>query len=101
MDAPEPLVVRVDEATPASVQWTVLDCPFLTDWEGTRPTFTIASRDGDATELHFRHHGLSAELDCIEMCTNGWNHYLESLRQYVEVGHGMPKGSDADQARRS
>ena len=28
------------------------------------------------------------------MCTHGWNHYLESLRQYVEVGHGMPQGSD-------
>ena len=38
MDAPEPLVVRVDEATPTSVQWTVTDCSFLPDWVGTRPT---------------------------------------------------------------
>ena len=37
MDAPEPLVVRVDEATPTSVQWTVLDCP-LPDRLGRNPS---------------------------------------------------------------
>src|SRR5215813_7019192 len=42
MNAPEPLVIHVDEATrPTSVRWTVTDCPFLPDWEGTQPTFTI------------------------------------------------------------
>jgi hypothetical protein len=33
-------------------------------------------------------------------CTRGWDHFIESLRQYVEVGRGMPRGSDADKARR-
>jgi hypothetical protein len=26
---------------PTSVRWTVTDCPFLPDWIGTRPTFTV------------------------------------------------------------
>jgi uncharacterized protein YndB with AHSA1/START domain len=101
-DSPEPCVMHVDEATlQTSVQWTVTDCNFLPDWVGTRPTFTITPVDGDASELQFRHHGLTPELDCIEMCTRGWDHFLESLREYVEVGRGMPLGSDADNARRA
>jgi hypothetical protein len=83
-----------------SPQWTVNECSFLPDWVGTRPTFTITPVDRDASELQFRHHGLTPELDCIEQCTRGWDHFLESLREYVEVGRGMPRGSSADKARR-
>jgi len=58
--------------------------------------------DGDATELHFRHHGLTPELGCIEASTRGWDHFLgTSLREYVEVGRGSPLGSSADKARRA
>jgi uncharacterized protein YndB with AHSA1/START domain len=106
MSAPDPLLVRVDEATrPTSVRWTVTECSFEPDWVGTQPTFTItpvegASSDRAVSELEFRHHGLTNELDCIEMCTQGWDHYLASLRDYVETGRGSPRGSDADNARR-
>ncbi|MGI9149108.1 MAG: SRPBCC family protein, partial [Chloroflexota bacterium] len=101
MNAPEPLVIYVDEATrPTSVRWTVTDCPFLPDWIGTRPTFTITPVDGNVSELHFHHQGLSQELECIDMCTRSWNHYMTSLRDSLEVGHGSPYGSPADRARR-
>jgi uncharacterized protein YndB with AHSA1/START domain len=100
-DSPEPCVMRVDQAMrPTSVQWTVTDCAFLPDWVGTRPAFTITPVDGDASELTFRHYGLTPELDCIEMCTRGWDHFLTSLCDYVEVGRGSPHGSSADKARR-
>ncbi|MGX7677549.1 SRPBCC family protein [Jatrophihabitans sp. DSM 45814] len=100
-EPPEPLVVNVDKATrPTSVQWTVKQCDFLSDWVGTRPSFTITAVGGGAAELQFRHYGLTSELDCIQDCSRGWDHFLESLREYVEVGHGMPRGSDADKARR-
>ena len=100
MNAPDPLVVHVDQATrPTSVQWTVTECTFEPDWVGTRPTFTITPVAG-ASELEFRHHGLTAALDCIDMCTRSWDHYMVSLRDYVETGHGSPRGSDADNARR-
>ena len=102
MNAPEPLVIHVDEATrPTSVQWTVNDCPFLPDWEGTRPTFTITTIDRETSELHFRHRGLHEELECIDMCTRSWNHYMTSLRGYLESGDGSPFGSPADRARRA
>jgi len=99
---PRPLVIHVDEAIrPTSVRWTVTACPFLPDWEGTRPTFAISPVDGDTSELHFRHHGLTEELECIEMCTRSWDHYMTtSLRDYLENGDGSPFGSPADRARR-
>ena len=101
MNAPEPLVIHVDEATrPATVRWIVTDCPFLPDWIGTRPTFTITPLDGQTSELHFHHHGLNQELECIDMCTRSWDHYMTSLRDYLEAGHGSPFGSPADKARR-
>ena len=99
MNSPEPLVVHVDEATPKSVQWTVTSCDFMSDWVGTRPSFTITPV-GEESELRFRHIGLTPDLDCIEMCTSGWNHFIPSLGQYAETGSGNPNGSEADQARR-
>lgn len=101
MNAPEPLVIHVEEATrPTSVRWTVIDCPFLPDWIGTRPTFTITPVDGDTAELVFRHQGLSEDLECFGMCSRSWQHYMTSLRDYLEVGGGSPNGSPADSARR-
>jgi uncharacterized protein YndB with AHSA1/START domain len=102
VNSPEPLVIHVAEATrPGSVRWTVTECSFLPEWAGTRPVFTITAVDAGAAELRFRHHGLTPELDCIEMCSRGWDHFLASLRQYAEAGHGNPVGSDADTARRA
>jgi uncharacterized protein YndB with AHSA1/START domain len=100
-DSPEPCVMHVDDATrPRLVQWTVTGYSVLPDWVGTRPTFTITPVDGDASELQFRHHGLTQELDCIQLCTRGWDHFLASLRVYAETGRGMPFGSDEDTHRR-
>jgi hypothetical protein len=102
MNSPEPLVIHVDQAIrPTSVQWTVTDCPFLPDWVGTHPAFTITPVEGDASELQFRHDGLTSELDCIEMCTRSWDHFIPSFRDYVETGQGSPQGSSTDMARPS
>lgn len=100
-DPPEPCVFHVDEATrPSSVRWSVSACSFLTDWVGTQPVFTFVPIDHATTDVHFRHHGLTSDLDCIDMCSNGWNHFLDSLRAYAETGLGMPRLSPEDEARR-
>ena len=103
MNSPEPLVIHVDEATrPRSVQWTVTDCPFLPDWVGTRPAFTITAVGGGESELEFRHHGLTPELPCFDMCRPSWDHFIaKSLRELVESGQGHPAGSPADLAWRA
>ena len=88
---PGPLVMRVDVAEPhARVEWTVLTCDFMPDWVATRPTFTLRPGPADGTELDFRHLGLTPRLECYGQCLQGWDHYLASLRDYVETGTGRP-----------
>jgi activator of Hsp90 ATPase-like protein len=101
MNTPEPLVIHVDDAArPSRVEWTVTDCPFLTDWVGTRPVFSISPVGDDESEVRFRHVGLTSKLECIDTCTRSWDHFMLSLRDYVESGIGSPMGSEADIARR-
>jgi uncharacterized protein YndB with AHSA1/START domain len=102
MNAPDPCVMHVDEATrPTFVQWTVTECNFERDWVGTRPTFTITPVDGGASEVGFVHQGLTPQLECIDMCRRGWDHYITILRDHVERGEGSPNGSPKDLARRA
>ena len=98
-----PLLIRVDEATrPATVRWTVTECTFMEDWVGTQPTFTITPLGDGACELTFEHLGLDDELECKDMCSRSWNHFVRtSLRELAEGGPGAPNRSPRDLARRS
>jgi uncharacterized protein YndB with AHSA1/START domain len=98
-----PLLIRVDEATRAStVRWTVIECTFLPDWVGTQPTFTITPSDDGACELTFEHRGLNDKLDCKEMCSRSWDHFIRtSLHELAEGGVGAPNRSPRDLARRT
>jgi uncharacterized protein YndB with AHSA1/START domain len=97
-------VMRVDEAeadaaAAARVRWTVLAC-HLEDWVGTTVHFDLDGLPTGGTELRFRHAGLTPRLECFSDCKNGWDHFIPSLRAYVELGTGEPFMSDADVARR-
>jgi uncharacterized protein YndB with AHSA1/START domain len=93
-------VMRVDEAERGvGVRWTNLAC-HVEDWVGTTVHFGIEATPAGGTELRFRHAGLTPRLACYSDCKSGWNHFIPSLRAYVETGTGNPNGSEADQARR-
>ena len=98
-----PLLIHVDEATrPTTVRWTVAECTFMEDWVGTQPTFTITPLDDGACELTFEHLGLDDELECKDMCSRSWNHFVRtSLRELAEGGPGAPNRSPRDLARRA
>lgn len=98
-----PLLIRVDEATrPTTVRWTVAECTFMQDWVGTQPTFTITPLDDGACELTFEHLGLNDELECKDMCSRSWDHFVRtSLRELAEGGAGAPNRSPRDLARRA
>jgi uncharacterized protein YndB with AHSA1/START domain len=98
-----PLLIHVDEATcPTTVRWTVLECTFMEDWVGTQPTFTITPMDEATCELTFAHLGLTDELDCKDMCSRSWDHFVRtSLRELAEGGPGAPNRSPRDLARRA
>ena len=98
-----PLQIHVDEATrPVLVRWTVEECTFMEDWVGTRPTFTITPVDADSCDLTFEHLGLDDQLECKDMCSRSWDHFVRtSLRELVELGTGAPNRSPRDLARRA
>jgi hypothetical protein len=87
----DPLVLQVKQATRAStVIWDVESCAFLPDWVGTTPAFTLSRSSAGGCDLEFRHEGLSPQLECYDMCQAGRDHYLPSLRAYLETGTGHP-----------
>ncbi len=97
-----PLLIHVDEAAPpTTVRWTVVECSFMEDWVGTQPTFTIKPIDQVTCELTFEHVGLNDELECKDMCSRSWDHFVRtSLRELAEGGPGAPNRSPRDLARR-
>ncbi len=98
-----PLLVHVDEATrPTTVRWTVTECTFMEDWVGTQPTFTITPTGDTTCELTFEHVGLDDRLECKDMCSRSWDHFIgTSLRELAEGGPGAPNRSPRDLARRA
>ena len=74
------------------VRWNVLVCEPVPDWVGTSIIFDLEPA-GDGTELRFHHLGLNPDLECFEMCQNGWSHYLPSLVDLVDRGAGFPNTS--------
>ena len=99
----QPLLIHVDEATrPTTVRWTVTECTFMEDWVGTHPTFTITRIDNDSCDLVFEHRGLDDQLECKDMCSRSWDHFVgTSLRELAESGTGAPNRSPRDLARRA
>lgn len=97
-DGPDSCDMVVEAAErPTLVRWQVRACPFLPDWIGTRPTFTITPIEF-GSELRFRHEGLRPTLECWDDCRQGWDHYLPSLKAYVESGTGIPYVSREQEA---
>lgn len=87
--------VTVDELVPEKkVVWLVTDCnmPWYTDkkeWANTRLIFDLAENNGE-TELHFRHQGLTPNLECYNDCDPGWTHWIKtSLASYFTTGKGV------------
>jgi uncharacterized protein YndB with AHSA1/START domain len=87
----ETISMHVDVADPTTlVAWTCLDHTGLPDWEGTKIVFRLEDRGAGQTTLSFCHIGLVPDLECYEQCHAGWEHFLASLRSYVERGRGDP-----------
>ena len=93
-------VMRVDAAERGvGVHWTNLAC-MMADWVGTTVHFEFEATPAGGTDLRFRHAGLTPRLECYSDCKSGWDHFIPSLRAYVETGTGNPNQSAADLARR-
>ncbi len=86
------VVMRVDEAEqPSAVTWTTLVCEPEPNWVGTTIRFALTTGERGGSRLHFRHAGLTPQLECFDMCQAGWNRHLSRLVAYVDDGHGSPR----------
>jgi hypothetical protein len=80
---------RVTELVPgAKVVWHVVDgvIGFVADkgeWDDTDVVFDIRPV-ASGSEVTLTHRGLSADKECFEACSGGWNHYFgQSLKYYI------------------
>ncbi|UTM59096.1 SRPBCC domain-containing protein [Photobacterium sp. CCB-ST2H9] len=91
-------VMRIESLRPQSeVCWSVIDAqlvvPGLTrtdEWIGTTIVFQLSSPSESTTRLDLEHLGLTPQIECFEVCSQGWTHFLASLKNYLETGKGMP-----------
>jgi uncharacterized protein YndB with AHSA1/START domain len=60
------------------------------EWQGTTLSFDLEPQGGGATEVRFRHDGWTRKSDCYNQCVGGWDHFMKSLKSYVETGTGAP-----------
>ncbi len=60
------------------------------EWVGTSVSFAIQAHDNGSSTLVFTHQGLTPHVTCYGLCNIGWNHYMESLKGYLEQGKGTP-----------
>jgi uncharacterized protein YndB with AHSA1/START domain len=82
-----PTAMRVLAAhRPDVVVCEVTSSPLIPDWEGTRPTFTMATTE-DGCRLNFTQHGLVPTLECFELCNVDWGRFLVRLGAHAEQ-HG-------------
>ncbi|GGB61620.1 SRPBCC family protein [Fictibacillus barbaricus] len=86
------------------VEWKVIDSMHpeksgfsnLRDWEGTVIRFDIEDVSENESVVHFTHQGLTKELECYQVCENGWFTYLSSLKELLVNGQGKPYMDDIE-----
>ena len=60
------------------------------EWVGTEILFRVQPLGQGRSRLAFEHIGLKPELECWDICQDGWRHFLVSLKMLVEGGRGTP-----------
>lgn len=69
------------------VHWIVRHA--MPNWDGTTITWELAPVK-NGTKLLFGHHGFVAADAGYEQTRAGWEHFLGSLKSYLETGKGTP-----------
>ncbi|GAA6135818.1 hypothetical protein NBRC116188_26080 [Oceaniserpentilla sp. 4NH20-0058] len=61
------------------------------EWKGTNIQWEIDKTESGCI-VKLTHNGLIPSLECYEICNNGWQYFLGSLKQFLETGEGYPFG---------
>ena len=89
--------MRVEELIPnKKISWlitdTLIDIPELKnkrEWLDTKIVWEISSQDNQ-TELQLTHFGLTPQIECYNICENGWHNFTDSLTEFINTGIGKP-----------
>ncbi|WP_422064037.1 hypothetical protein [Shimia sp.] len=71
-DTNQPLIWRCTDA-----HMIIEDVADTTEWTGTCLHWTITPTS-DGCDITLEHKGLNASLDCLDVCTRGWQHFFEN-----------------------
>lgn len=94
----EYIVMKITKMLPSKeVVWKCVEQNFVIsgsdrtdEWVGTTVKISINENKDQTTTLSFVHNGLSHDLLCYETSKDGWDFYLNSLKDYLETGKGKP-----------
>lgn len=89
--------MRVQELIPnEKIVWlcinTLIDIPELsnnTEWKDTKIVWELKN-DNESTIITLTHFGLTPEVACYSICQQGWESFLNSLKQFTETNIGLP-----------
>ncbi|AZA82887.1 hypothetical protein C1637_17925 [Chryseobacterium lactis] len=80
----------------SKIVWDVIDSlialPELknqTEWIGTTVVWEIKQTSRN-TQIKVTHIGLNPDIECYNICSNGWVQFLDSLKLLLESGKGAP-----------
>ena len=86
----------VTQLTPTGVSWkcmdSYIDMPNLNkkdEWKGTTIQWLIDS-DGQQNRLQLIHEGLTPEIECFDVCQQGWISFLASPKNWLDTKEGQP-----------
>ncbi len=74
------------------VTGSLIDIPDLknkTEWANTKIIWEISSKDNQI-ELQLTHFGLTPQVECYNICENGWHNFTDSLTDFINTGIGKP-----------
>ena len=89
--------MRVERLSAHEVRWLCTAAHIAIDsfarkdeWVGTELIFRLQPVGEGGTQLDFEHRGLLPSFECYQVCSQGWQHFLASLQDFVDSGHGRP-----------
>src|SRR5690606_9972908 len=71
---------------------TLIDLPELqnnTEWKGTKIVWELEN-EIETTKITLTHFGLTPQVKCYSICEQGWESFLNSLKQFVETNIDLP-----------
>lgn len=101
--------IRLTDVSPNHrIEWLVVENEFgfttdQSEWVGDRIVFELQPT-GDSTIVTLTQHGLNAEQECYDVCSNAWDFFVrDSLRRFAEHGRGLPESNtgQAEPAKRA